>query len=86
MNSPRRQVDDALLLLLCSVLGRLHHGPYEALGRPASERRQGTKSREVSAKRYGDSSAGSVPMLVFFDDEGSFRAGPKLPIWVCEAA
>ena len=34
----------------------------------------------MRAERYGDSSAGSC------EDEGSCRAGPILPIWVCEAA
>jgi hypothetical protein len=50
------------------VFGRRHDGTMHALRRPASEKRQGTKSREVSGGgaagsgcrgRYGDLSAGS---------------------------
>jgi hypothetical protein len=44
------------------------------------------RSRASTTKRYRDSNAGSMLMLVFCDDEGSCRAGPMLPIWVCEAA
>jgi hypothetical protein len=46
----------------------------------------GSGASAVRAERYGDSSAGSVLMLVFCGHEGSCRAGPMLPIWVCEAA
>jgi len=40
----------------------------------------------VRSERYGDSSAGTVLMLVGSDHEGSRRAGPMMPIWVCEEA
>jgi len=40
------------------VFGRRHDGPFRALWRPASKKRQGTKSREVwhwrRSGRYGD--------------------------------
>ena len=38
-------------LLLCRFLGRLDGGCSEALGRQASEKRQGTKSRDVEWTR-----------------------------------
>jgi hypothetical protein len=44
--------------LLVQVFGRRHDGPFHALWRPASKKRQGTKSREVGHRRcnarYGD--------------------------------
>ena len=44
--------------LLCRFLGRRHDVTLHALMRPASEKRQGTKSREVGqrrcSERYGD--------------------------------
>src|SRR6266404_2444216 len=40
------------------VFGRRHNDPFHALWRPASKKRQGTKSREVGHRRgsgrYGD--------------------------------
>ena len=49
------------LPVLCRFLGRLDDAPVHALGREASEKRQGTKSREVGHRRcrgrYGDSAA-----------------------------
>jgi len=40
------------------VFGRRHDGPFHALWRPASKKRQGTKSREIGhwqrSGRYGD--------------------------------
>jgi hypothetical protein len=40
------------------VFGRRHDDPFHALWRPASKKRQGTKSREVGhwrgSGRYGD--------------------------------
>jgi hypothetical protein len=47
-----------LMPLVVQVLGRRHDGPFRALWRPASKKRQGTKSREVwhwrRNGRYGD--------------------------------
>ena len=48
---------------MCSVLGRLHDGPYHARRRLASETRQGTKARDVG---------GAVPRALWgfrLDDE-----------------
>jgi hypothetical protein len=39
--------------LLCGFLGRRHDVALRALMRPASEKRQGTKSRQVGQKRRG---------------------------------
>src|SRR5258708_14710089 len=38
-------------LFMCRFLGRLHHETIEALGRQASEKRQGTKSRAGRGSR-----------------------------------
>jgi hypothetical protein len=47
--------------VLCRFLGRRHDEAIHALWRPASEKRQGTKSREMGLRRrrgrYGDSAA-----------------------------
>jgi len=44
--------------LIVQVFGRWHNGLFHALWRPASKKRQGTKSREVwhwrRSGRYGD--------------------------------
>jgi hypothetical protein len=44
--------------IVCKVFGRRHDDPFHALWRPASKKRQGTKSREVGHRRcngrYGD--------------------------------
>ncbi len=54
-------IEDAAHLLklpLCKVFGHRHDEPFHALWRPASKKRQGTKSREVGHRwcngRYGD--------------------------------
>jgi hypothetical protein len=43
---------------IVQVFGRRHNDPFHALWRPASKKRQGTKSREVGHRRgsgrYGD--------------------------------
>ena len=55
-------VHESVLVL---VFGRRHDEPFHALWRPASKKRQGTKSREVGHRRcrgrYGDLAA--VPDL-----------------------
>jgi hypothetical protein len=44
--------------VVVQVFGRRHNDPFHALWRPASKKRQGTKSREVGHRRgngrYGD--------------------------------
>jgi hypothetical protein len=44
--------------LVVQVFGRRHDEPFHTLWRPASKKRQGTKSREVGhwrgSERYGD--------------------------------
>jgi hypothetical protein len=41
-------------LILCRFLGRRHDEAIHALWRPASEKRQGTKSREVGGGGAAD--------------------------------
>jgi hypothetical protein len=41
-------------LLLCRFLGRRRDETHHALVRPASEKRQGTKSREVGQRRCSE--------------------------------
>jgi hypothetical protein len=38
---------------MCRFLGRRHDGAIDVFGRPASEKRQGTKSRSVLRRRFG---------------------------------
>jgi hypothetical protein len=49
------------------VFGRRHDDPFHALWRPASKKRQGTKSREVvhwwCNGRYGDFMAARISMV-----------------------
>ena len=49
------------------VFGRRHDGSLDALWRPASEKRQGTKSREVGrrlgSERYGDLMRAPISMI-----------------------
>jgi hypothetical protein len=53
--------------LFVQVFGRRHDEPFHALWRPASKKRQGTKSREVGQRRgngrYGDLMA-SLSLMV----------------------
>ena len=57
------QADDEMSLVMCyvQVFGCRHDDAIHALRRPASEKRQGTKSREVGHRRcrgrYGDLAA-----------------------------
>ena len=43
----------AVCPLVCRFLGRRHDGAIDVFGRPASEKRQGTKSRSVLRRRFG---------------------------------
>src|SRR6202022_1782195 len=50
----RATLGDGGLPLLCRFLGRRHDEVIHALRRPASEKRQGTKSREVGGGGAAD--------------------------------
>jgi hypothetical protein len=56
-----------VMSLLVQVFGRRHDEPFHALWRPASKKRQGTKSREVGHRRgggrYGDLMAAPSSMV-----------------------
>src|ERR1700730_7288153 len=51
------------------VFGCRHHEAIHALRRPASEKRQGTKSREVGHRR----AAGAMEILPRYDAGAAFR-------------
>src|SRR6202022_2741447 len=68
---PHRSIKRFRLPVLCRFLGRRHDEVIHALRRPASEKRQGTKSREVG----GGGAAGAMGIWPRGEAWGGWGAG-----------